>query len=110
MPFLCIKNTLQSSTDCYCLYSLLTSRIGSGGWSTEGVTTVQVTQEGNNTVVQCNSTHLTSFAVLVNVAGSRAVVSAFCNVLLMNTALSLLNLYTFVHTNIGRVRSKSQQL
>ena len=45
-------------------------RIGSGGWSTEGVTTVRVTQEGNNTVVQCNSTHLTSFAVLVNVAGA----------------------------------------
>ena len=43
---------------------MLTSRIGSGGWSTEGVTTVPVTQEGNNTTVQCNSTHLTSFAVL----------------------------------------------
>ena len=44
-------------------------RIGSGGWSTEGVARVTVSQSGNSTVVQCNSTHLTSFAVLVNVAG-----------------------------------------
>ena len=49
-------------------------RIGNGGWSADGVaTTVQVTQEGNNTMVQCNSTHLSSFAVLsmdVDVAGT----------------------------------------
>jgi len=66
-----LRKEQQYSTDCYCLYSLLASIIGSGGWSTEGVTTVRVAQEGNNTVVQCNSTHLTSFAVLVNVAGSQ---------------------------------------
>ena len=53
------------------MYILLACiRIGSGGWSTEGVTTVEVTQDGNDTVVQCSSTHLTSFAVLVNVAGA----------------------------------------
>ena len=28
-------------------------------------------QDGNDTVVQCSSTHLTSFAVLVNVAGTQ---------------------------------------
>lgn len=51
------------------LYFCCVFRIGSGGWSTEGVTRVTVSQSGNSTVVQCNSTHLTSFAVLVNVAG-----------------------------------------
>ena len=51
-------------------------RIGSGGWSTEGVTRDTVSQSENSTVVQCNSTHLTSFAVLVSVAGSQ--VSATC--------------------------------
>ena len=59
-----------------------------------GVTTVQVTHDGNNTVVQCNSTNLTNFAVLGNVAvtGSQAV----------SKALTLLNPYVFVHTNTGR--------
>ena len=123
---MCIKNTLQSSTDCYRLHSLLTSRIGSGGWSTEGVTTVRVTQEGNNTTVQCNSTHLTSFAVLsilnfpfippsqsipppkgcngsisflVDVTGYQAVVSTciFNNVLLMKKALTLESLYVCLY-------------
>ena len=33
------------------------------------VTTENIFTVGNETVVQCSSTHLTSFAVLVNVAG-----------------------------------------
>ena len=33
------------------------------------VTTEDIFTVGNETVVQCSSTHLTSFAVLVNVAG-----------------------------------------
>ena len=51
------------------LYLCCVFRVGSGGWSTEGLARVTVSQSGNSTVVQCNSTHLTSFAVLVNVAG-----------------------------------------
>ena len=51
-------------------FFLLRYRIGNGSWVTAGVMTdyVDVT-EGNITSVQCTSTHLTSFAVLVSVAG-----------------------------------------
>lgn len=35
----------------------------------EGVSTVEVIREGNSSIVRCSSLHLTSFAVLVNVAG-----------------------------------------
>ena len=59
------------------LYLFCVFRIGSGGWSTEGVTRVTVSQSENSTVVQCNSTHLTSFAVLVDVAGSQVFHSEF---------------------------------
>ena len=39
-------------------------------------TAVRVSQDGNVTMVQCNSTHLTSFAVLsMNVTGTRIVSS-----------------------------------
>ena len=47
-----------------------------GGWDTEGVTTISVT---NNTIT-CNSNHLTSFAVLVDVAGGHGV----CNIVFLS--------------------------
>jgi len=37
---------------------------GSGGWDTTGVTTI----DSNDTFITCSSTHLTSFAVLVDVS------------------------------------------
>ena len=43
--------------------------MGSGGWSSEGVQVIRNVTRGNVTTVQCNSTHLTSFAVLVDVSG-----------------------------------------
>jgi hypothetical protein len=43
--------------------------VGRGGWSSEGVQVISNTTRGNVTRVQCTSTHLTSFAVLVDVAG-----------------------------------------
>lgn len=47
--------------------------IGNGSWITDGVVTnnvaTQNTISGKVTTVQCSATHLTSFAVLVNVAG-----------------------------------------
>ena len=47
--------------------------IGNGIWITGGVTTndftTQKTKSGKVTTVQCSATHLTSFAVLVDVAG-----------------------------------------
>ena len=44
-------------------------RIGSGSWATAGVATEDIRVIGNLTAVQCSSEHLTSFAVLVDVAG-----------------------------------------
>ena len=49
------------------------SSIGNGSWVIAGVTTTDVTTSGNQTAIQCTSTHLTSFAVLVDVAGGLAV-------------------------------------
>ena len=44
-------------------------RIGSGNWAAAGVATEDIRVTGNLTAVQCSSEHLTSFAVLVDVAG-----------------------------------------
>ena len=43
--------------------------VGKGGWVNNGVRTVSNSSTGALTRVQCASTHLTSFAVLVDVAG-----------------------------------------
>ena len=44
-------------------------RIGNGSWTNDGVMTSGVDAiDGNTTMIQCTSTHLTSFAVLVSVA------------------------------------------
>ena len=42
---------------------------GSGGWVSEGLEVVSKKSGANLTTVECNSTHLTNFAVLVDVAG-----------------------------------------
>ncbi len=47
--------------------------IGNGSWSTDGLQTEQVISEESATTVQCTSTHLTSFAVLVSTGGVRQV-------------------------------------
>ena len=47
--------------------------VGNGSWVIAGVTTTDVTTSGNLTAIRCSSTHLTSFAVLVDVAGGLAV-------------------------------------
>ena len=53
--------------------SFLSFSIGNGNWSIEGVMTnnftAQRSENGNVISIQCSATHLTSFAVLVNVAG-----------------------------------------
>ena len=47
--------------------------IGNGSWVTAGITTddvmIQSIKSENLTTITCRSTHLTSFAVLVDVAG-----------------------------------------
>ena len=52
------------------LHKSFCNRIGNGTWTNDGITTdvAEDVIEGNTTMVQCTSTHLTSFAVLVSVA------------------------------------------
>ena len=52
------------SYDNYGNYSL-----GNGSWAISGVSTQNYSSSEDHTNVQCSSTHLTSFAVLVDVAG-----------------------------------------
>ena len=56
--------------------------MGSGGWSSDGIQVISAVTKGNTTTVVCSSTHLTSFAVLVDVAGglevSDSVYRALC--------------------------------
>ena len=50
------------------IVNILLQRVGNGAWSFEGLQRTDT--DGNDTMVQCISTHLTSFAILVNVGGS----------------------------------------
>ena len=56
--------------------------VGRGGWSSDGIQVISNITRGDVTTVLCNSTHLTSFAVLVDVAGGLEVC---INVLPYNT-------------------------
>ena len=51
-----------------CPLSLLIS-VGNGSWAFDGIEMVSSTTEDGMTTVNCTSTHLTSFAVLVDVSG-----------------------------------------
>ena len=46
-------------------------RYSRGRWSSEGLKTVSVTSVGDIVTVTCASSHLTSFAVLVDVGGAQ---------------------------------------
>ncbi|XP_065909619.1 uncharacterized protein [Dysidea avara] len=65
------NSTNISSVAVKCGYWNFSLHEGRGGWDTEGVTTISVT---NNTIT-CNSSHLTSFAVLVDVSGGHKDIS-----------------------------------
>ena len=54
---------------CPTMVNIPIHRVGTGGWSSEGIQVISTKLRGNVTTVLCNSTHLTSFAVLVDVAG-----------------------------------------
>lgn len=48
--------------------------VGEGGWAFDGIEMTSVTEnDDGQMVVNCQSTHLTSFAVLVDVSGSLSV-------------------------------------
>ena len=68
-------------------------RVGTGGWSSEGIQVISNITKGNVTTVLCNSTHLTSFAVLVDVAGGLEVSIPELNYLLCVLAYNLSTLY-----------------
>ena len=51
-----------------CPLSLFIS-VGNGRWAFDGIEMVSTTTEDGMTTVNCTSTHLTSFAVLVDVSG-----------------------------------------
>ena len=57
-------------------YSLHNNTNQSGSFSTDGISTDGIIQSDttNNTFVQCSTTHLTSFAVLVDVSEGSATV------------------------------------
>ena len=53
--------------------SIAQSRVDNGGWAPEGLEQMSNKTSGNLITVECNSTHLTSFAVLMDVAGGQQV-------------------------------------
>ena len=55
----------------YLCHTHFDNSVGTGGWSLGGVTTDLVDTTESGTIVLCSSTHLTSFAVLVDVTGQR---------------------------------------
>ena len=57
---------------CMHMYGLYSNSNTSGSFSTDGITQSNTT---NSTFVQCTSTHLTSFAVLVDMSGDNESVS-----------------------------------
>ena len=59
---------------CSGITIILFCSFGSGSWEISGVTTTVKSITGNYTTLKCESTHLTSFAVLVDVAGGLEVI------------------------------------
>ena len=57
----------------YVLFEFCACRIEKSGWSLEGLKTESVMREGSNVTLTCSSTHLTSFAVLVDVGGAKVI-------------------------------------
>jgi len=69
---MCVPYTYNKSNCADYTYILLHHHSGSGGWDNTNVTT----DRNNNTYIECSSTHLTSFAVLVDVSGQSTRVTA----------------------------------
>ena len=55
----------------YFIYIMEHSGVAPGGWSIDGLSVETV----NDEIITCSSTHLTSFAVLVDVSGGSQVVT-----------------------------------
>ena len=66
-----VQNSVAVHQELVCMVirtvNILTHRVGNGAWSFEGLQRTDT--DGNDTMIQCSSIHLTSFAILVNVGG-----------------------------------------
>ena len=95
---ICLSQLNLARTMSCSLYS-----VGSGSWVTDGIsTTDNTTKVGNVTSVHCLSTHLTSFAVLVDVAGGLQVCAGCRNMAECS--------YSWLCFLVGYTRSGAQSL
>ena len=72
--YMCLLEVLRpvsyiKCVETLCLKWFFSHSVGYGNWELDGEIASDIKTEGNVTTVQCMSTHLTSFAVLVDVAG-----------------------------------------
>ena len=71
--------------------------IGDGGWAFDGIEMTSITEnDDGQMVVNCMSTHLTSFAVLVDVSGSLSVSS---NIHVLHIELMHCRINNYVQTS-----------
>ena len=75
--------------------------MGSGGWSLDGIQIISSDTRDNVTTVVFNSTHLTSFAVLVDVAGGLEVIFGCIQKLLCSSDIHRMLLYVTLCIIIG---------
>jgi len=61
--------SVNETANFNCVYWNFSEPVGHGSWESDGISIGSNRTDGNTTTVQCLSTHLTSFAVLVDVAG-----------------------------------------
>ncbi|XP_064386909.1 uncharacterized protein LOC135335369 isoform X2 [Halichondria panicea] len=64
-------NEVENPENYRCVFWNFSEPVGNGGWISDGVSTINNATEGSTTTVQCSSTHLTSFAVLVDLGGPK---------------------------------------
>ena len=64
--------SLLQSVKVYCVLVTHTPSVGSGRWEKGGVQMMkkEISADGSKVTIYCNATHLTSFAVLVDVSGT----------------------------------------
>lgn len=61
---------VENASSYSCAYWKFSDPVGSGFWAFDGVSMTSVEVRGDRMEVNCSSTHLTSFAVLVDVSGT----------------------------------------
>ena len=90
--YMCLLEVLRpvsynKSVETLCLKWFFSHSVGYGNWELDGEIASDIKTEGNVTTVQCMSTHLTSFAVLVDVAGGLQVCQYVVGVIMISYML-----------------------